>query len=152
MFLGGFYIWNTLSSIQFDITHMGLVFILNIIFVFFGSVTFTKILIQLIQLFTKHKNIINICIILFTFLITIFVISFIESISSIGLRLDNASLGIIYQMVGFFIYLNPISKYLSELIIGDEELNIDHSIIIKTISITLVMTGLLLQLSQYILN
>ena len=62
--------------------------------------------------------------------------------------INNSDRGIIFEIVGFIIYLTPINKILLRYIKEDQLLN-NNDVIIKTSAITLVVIGLLLQLSFF---
>ena len=58
---------------------------------------------------------------------------------------NKAELGILFEIIGFIIYLTPVTKYLSK-VIKDTEDKINNDLIVKTSAVIFVISGLFLQL------
>ena len=58
---------------------------------------------------------------------------------------NKAELGILFEIIGFIIYLTPVTKYLSR-VIKDTEDKINNDLIVKTSAVIFVILGLFLQL------
>ena len=112
---------------------------------FYGFVNIYKDIVRRITRITRNQKKIQIL----TISITILAITFTVYLSYFFITdINNSDRGIIFEIVGFIIYLTPVQKILLGYVKEDELLN-NNNEIIKTSAITLVVIGLLLQLSFF---
>ena len=114
-------------------------------FSFYGFVNIYKDIVRQIPRITRNQKKFQIL----TISITILAITFTVYLSYFFITdINNSDRGIIFEIVGFIIYLTPVHKILLGHVKEDELLNSNDEII-KTSAITLVVIGLLLQLSFF---
>ena len=114
-------------------------------FSFYGFVNIYKDIVRQIPRITRNQKKFQIL----TINITILAITFTVYLSYFFITdINNSDRGIIFEIVGFIIYLTPVHKILLGHVKEDELLNSNDEII-KTSAITLVVIGLLLQLSFF---
>ena len=132
---------NGLYSI--DIVLLKAVILIPVIFlIYYGYVLALKIAIIKIEHVTKKHIIRNDVIISCTACCSIMGIIFICNADP---STNKAELGIIFEIIGFIIYLTPVTKYLSK-VIKDTEDKINNDLIVKTSAVIFVISGLFLQL------
>ena len=114
-------------------------------FSFYGFVNIYKDIVRQIPRITRNQKKFQIL----TISITILAITFTVYLSYFFITdINNSDRGIIFEIVGFIIYLTPVHKILLGHVKEDELLK-NNDEIIKTSAITLVVIGLLLQLSFF---
>ena len=114
-------------------------------FSFYGFVNIYKDIVRQIPRITRNQKKFQIL----TISITILAITFTVYLSYFFITdINNSDRGIIFEIVGFIIYLTPVHKILLGHVKEDELLDSNDEII-KTSAITLVVIGLLLQLSFF---
>ena len=114
-------------------------------FSFYGFVNICKDIVRQIPRITRNQKKFQIL----TISITILAITFTVYLSYFYITdINNSDRGIIFEIVGFIIYLTPVHKILLGHVKEDELLK-NNDEIIKTSAITLVVIGLLLQLSFF---
>ncbi len=132
---------NGLYSI--DIVLLKAVILIPVIFlIYYGYVLALKIAIIKIEHVTKKHIIRNDVIISGTACCSIIGIIFICNADP---NTNKAELGILFEIIGFIIYLTPVTKYLSK-VIKDTEDKINNDLIVKTSAVIFVISGLFLQL------
>ncbi len=120
-------------------------YILLSVVTYYGMITFVKPLLSSFNFYTKNKFIIRIITIFITISGLVIVLQLL-SIYDTGLNLNDQ--GLILEIIGFFIYLNPINLYITNFLTEEHDEEIDHKLIIKTTAIGLVLFGLILQFSR----
>ena len=111
---------------------------------YYGILNLLKPLLGSFSLWTKNKFILKFLTILITALSTLVLFSMWEYYD---ILLNYNDRGIVLEMIGFFIYLNPISKFLTNFLTTENE--VDHRLMIQTTAIVLVLFGLILQFSYF---
>ena len=125
------------KSYNIDIVLLKSVILIPIIFlVYYGSILALKICI------TKKHIVRNDVIICGAACCSIIVIIFTCIADP---NTNKAELGILFEIIGFIIYLTPVTKYLSR-VIKDTEDKINNDLIVKTSAVIFVILGLFLQL------
>ena len=64
-------------------------------------------------------------------------------------NINEAEFGILFEIMGFIIFLTPVTKYMSKWIKNTED-KINHDIIVKTSAVIFVISGLFFQLPYFI--
>ncbi len=111
---------------------------------YYGVLNLLKPFLESFGLLIKNKSIMKFLTILITALSTLVLFGTWEEDD---ILLNYNDRGIVLEMIGFFIYLNPVSKYLTNFITTENE--VDHRLMIRTTAIVLVLSGLILQFSYF---
>ncbi len=113
---------------------------------YYGMINFTKPLLSSFNSQIKNKSVIKIL------TISIVISGLIIITKYFGLYesgLNHNDQGIMFEMIGFFIYLNPINRHITNFLIEKNDEGIDHQLILKTTAVGLVLIGLILQFSYF---
>lgn len=136
-----------ISRIGFENSQESGAIIFSLVLTYVGTILMNKIVIIAASFVTEKYYVLKFITITITFFALMFVISNMENYK---LDISNNDKGILFEIVGFFIFLNPINKYLANFFKDKNDLFIDHELIVKTTSVTLVVIGLIMQLSTFI--
>ena len=145
------------ESYSIDIVLLKGVILIPVIFlIYYGFILALKIIIVEIEHYTKKhiiKNEVIICAAVGCSIIVI-ICTYIADPNT-----NKAKLGILFEIIGFIIYLTPVTKYLSKVtkyvsevtkywskVVTDTEDKINNDLIVKTSAVIFVISGLFLQL------
>lgn len=116
---------------------------------YYGWMILIKPLLSSLTLFTKNRFIIQIFTIVTTLAGLLMLLRFLD-VYNIDLNYNDQ--GILLEIIGFFIYLNPINRYLTNILVSEDDEDVEHSTITKTTAIGLVLIGLTMQFSYFSQN
>ena len=119
--------------------------IINIVFTFallIGIIAIMKLIIIFASELTNNSTYLQI-----VMLSVAIIIGFFATSSDLGINSDK---GVIFEIIGFIVYLTPVKKYLATMIKHNDNENEEHyEKLIKNVAVVLIIFGLLLQLSTY---
>lgn len=113
---------------------------------YFAMQFFNKFILIAASHITTKANFLNLITVVITSLSMMVVLDQLNTFNNV---LNDNDLGIILEITGFFIVLNPFKKSLLFFIKSDDDIFVNHELITKTTAVILVAAGLILQLSYF---
>jgi len=143
---GIYFTFQFISTLTFELSYTPIVVIVFLMVGYHGILFYIKVFLTSLSLWVKNKHILKIITITISFFTVVALLTMLESFD---LEISNNDKGILFEIVGFFIYLTPISRYIIKFVTSENESDIYSDIIIKTTAISLVLIGLFLQFSYF---
>lgn len=139
--------FQSISTISSELSYIPIVIVFSLIFSYYGILVITKSFLMGCSLWTQNKNILKSITIVISFFMVLGMLSIVNITT---FDISNSDKGILFEIVGFFIYLNPVTKYVVKSVTSENEFEFERETMIKSSAISFVLIGLILQFSYFI--